>query len=216
MSPRRSAAAARAQTQALAERVPDVVEGLLSGAAAPDRPHGSPAIAVLMGFPGVGKTHCARLLATRLRAAHVASDELRGRLFVAASYADAENAALFRIVNGLVGRLVELGHRVVVDATHLTPRTRSGVEQVARERGVPLAHVLVTSDEADVLARLAERRVARAAHDRSDADERVYRAMRDRGFEPPGTEYLTVRNGPGVAQEVDRAADALEARWRAS
>jgi hypothetical protein len=167
-----------------------------------------------MGYPGVGKTHCARLLASRLRAAHVASDQLRSRLFVAASYAPEENAALFRIVDGLVGRLLERGHRVVVDATHLSPRTRAGVESLALARGVPLGHVLVTADEADVLARLAERRRARAAHDRSDADEVVYRAMRDRGFVPPDAPYLTITNGPDVELEVERAARALEAQWR--
>lgn len=213
MSPRRSGAATRAQTRALAERVPEIVDGLLAEVARPTRSHGRPAVAVLMGFPGAGKTHCARLLADRLGAAHVASDHLRSRLFVAASYADPENAAVFRILDSLVGRLLEDGHRVIVDATHLSRRSRAGTTLLAERHGAACAHVLIASEEADALARLAERRRARAEYDRSDADERVYAAMRERGFEEPAEPYLTIRNGPDLAGEIDRVSRVLEAEW---
>lgn len=200
----------------LGERVPEIVDGLLAGVARPAKPKGGPAVAILMGFPGVGKTHCARLLAEHLGAAHVASDQLRSQLFVAASYADVENAAVFRILDALVGRLIEDGHRVIVDATHLSHRSRAGIHLLAERYGAPCAHVLITSDEADALARLAERRRARADHDRSDADERVYAAMRERGFEEPAQPYLAIRNGPDVASEVARVSRALEAQWSAT
>jgi predicted kinase len=212
VSPRQSGAATRAQTRLLAERVPEVVEGLLGAVPRPAKPHGSPAIAVLMGFPGVGKTHCARLLTQRLGAAHVASDQLRSQLFVAPSYADPENTAVFRILEALVERLIDDRYRVIVDATHLSRRSRASTLALAGLRGVPCAHVLVTSDESEALARLAERRRARAEYDRSDADERVYLAMRDQGFEEPA-EYLTIRNGPDLASEIDRVSRALEAQW---
>jgi len=168
---RPSAVATRRQTQALAASVPDVVAALRAEIAAPDPPHGQPALLLMMGFPGVGKSHCARLLASRLRAAHVASDHLRSRLFVAASYAQEENAAVFRIIDGLVERLIEERHRVIVDATHLRRAARESMTDIARRRGVPLEHLLITSDEAETLARLAQRRRARAPDDRSDADE---------------------------------------------
>lgn len=209
---RPSSVATRAQTRALADRVPDVVETLVAETRTPARPRGTPALAVLMGFPGSGKTHCARLLADRLGAAHVASDELRSRLFVAASYTDDENAALFRIVDGLVDRLLDLGHAVIVDATHLSARSRASLAALAKRRGTPVVYVLVDADEGDVIARLAGRRAARASHDRSDADEAVYRRMRDRGFEPPD-EHLTVRNGPDLERELTAAAAEIGARW---
>lgn len=213
MRPRRSSTATKAQTRALAERVPEVVAGLLADVPRPATPHGRPALLLLMGFPGAGKTHCARLLAERLGAAHVASDHLRSQLFVAASYADTENAAVFRILDALVERLLEQGHRVIVDATHLSERSRTGPAALARRCGAPFAQVLITSDEAGALARLAERRRARAEYDRSDADERVYVQMRDRGFEEPTLPYLTIRNGTDLVGEIDRAARSLEAQW---
>lgn len=209
---RPSSVATRAQTRALADHVPDVVETLLAQTPKPSTQRATAAVAVLMGLPGTGKTHCARLLAERLGAAHVASDELRSRLFVAASYTDDENAALFRIVDGLVDRLLDLGHRVIVDATHLSSRSRASLAALAERRAIPITYVLVEADEGDVLARLAGRRAARAAHDRSDADEAVYRRMRERGFEPPG-EHLTIRSGPDVDRQIAAAATEIGARW---
>lgn len=210
---RPSAVATRRQTQALAASVPDVVAALRAEIAAPDPPHGQPALLLMMGFPGVGKSHCARLLASRLRAAHVASDHLRSRLFVAASYAQEENAAVFRIIDGLVERLIEERHRVIVDATHLRRAARESMTDIARRRGVPLEHLLITSDEAETLARLAQRRRARAPDDRSDADERIYHGMRSRGFEEPDDPYLTLRNGPGLEGEIERVLVDLGVRW---
>jgi predicted kinase len=212
---RPSAVATRRQTQTLAANVADVVATLRAAVPAPAVAHGSPALLLLMGYPGVGKSHCARLLAERLRAAHVASDHLRSQLFVAASYAQEENATVFRIVDGLVERLVDEGHRVIVDATHLRRSARESMSALARRRGLPIGHVLVVADERETLVRLAERRAARAADDRSDADERVYHAMRARGFEEPG-EHVTLRNGPDVIAEVARVADLLESRWSAA
>lgn len=208
--------AVREQTRALGERAREVIAGLLLTTPAPARPGGRPALVVLMGFPGVGKSHCARLLAERIGAAHVASDHLRRQLFVAPSYGAEENAVLFRIVDGLVERLLEDGHRVIVDATHLRRDTRRTVAAVAARRDVPIAYLLVTSDEPDTLARLALRGRARAADDHSEADERVYAAMRARGFEPPESPYLTLRNGGDPAAEVDRVARELEDAWSAA
>lgn len=211
---RPSPAGTRVQTGVLAAHVKGVAATLRAAVPAPPVAHGEPALALMMGFPGVGKSHCARLLAARLRAAHVASDHLRSQLFIAPQYRAEENAALFGIVDGVVERLVEEGHRVIVDATHLRRYARESAESLARRRGIPIAHVLVVADEAETLARLAQRRVARAADDRSEADERVYELMRSRGFEEPEA-YLTFRNGPDAETRIDALARDLEARWSA-
>src|SRR2546430_15002668 len=91
---RRSGASA-AQTRAYAAR-PDALAPQLRAeiATVPAAPHGKPALVLLMGLPGVGKSHCARLLCARLGAAHVASGELRSRLFIAAAYAEDVNRAV--------------------------------------------------------------------------------------------------------------------------
>lgn len=207
---RSTAAASRAQTRAYAEHVNVLVAQLRGEIGAPRIPARSAGLVVLMGYPGVGKSHCARLLAARLGAAHVASDQLRSRLFIAASYSDLENATLFKCVETLVERLLAEGHRVIVDATNLLARYRAASVGAARRQGAPVVFVRVTAEDGAVRDRLARRRHARAADDHSDADERVYERMRDRAFEPPPEGYLELDNGPDLDRNVERVAREVE------
>jgi uncharacterized protein len=207
-TPRLSRAATLAQTRSLAEHSRELVPQLRAEIGVPARPNGRPAVVMLMGLPGVGKTHCGRLLATRLGAAHVATDHLRSRLFIAASYADEENHAVFALAEALVDELLAEGHVVVLDATNLIARYRAPLERVASRRGVALLHVLVVADDADARARLAARSVARSDGDHSDADLGVYERMRRRGFEAPGA-FVELRNGPDLASEIERVAASL-------
>ena len=155
-----------------------------------------------MGLPGVGKSHVARLLCAQLGAAHVASDELRSRLFIAPSYADGENQAVFAAAGALVDTLLRAGHCVVLDATNLRARSRDPAVAIARRHGARVLYVRIDAPDADARVRLAARRGTRAVHDHSDADERIYDRMRAQGFEPPDEGYLTVTNGPGLADEL--------------
>jgi len=209
--PRRSGAATAAQTRAYAMRA-DVLAPQLRAeiATVPATPHGRPALVVVMGLPGVGKSHCARLLCVRLGAAHVASDEVRSRLFIAASYADEENRAVFAAVTALVDGLLGEGHRVVVDATNLVARNRAGTIGVARRRGIPVTYVRVTSSDEDARARLLSRRAGRADGDHSEADEPIYERMRRQPFEPPAEGFLELTNGADLAGEIDRIVAAVE------
>ena len=208
--PRSSAAATRAQTRLYADHVALLVAQLRDEIGVPAVPTGSAALVVLMGYPGVGKSHCARLLASRLGAAHVASDQVRSRLFIAPTYADAENVTVFKCVDALVDGLLAEGHRVVVDATNLLARYRAASVDAARRRNAPIVFVRVTADEAAIRGRLAQRRTARAPDDHSDADAQVYERMRDRPFEPPAGGYLELVNGPEVEANVARIAAEVE------
>jgi predicted kinase len=209
---RPSGAATAAQTRAYAMR-PEVLAPQLRAeiATVPATPHGRPGLIVVMGLPGVGKSHCARLLCGRLGAAHVASDELRSRLFIAASYADEENRAVFGAVTALVDSLLGEGHRVVVDATNLVARNRAGAIRVARRRGIPVTFVRVIASDEDTRARLASRRAGRAPGDHSEADELIYERMRAQPFEPPTEGFLDLVNGPDLAEEIDRIVSKVEA-----
>lgn len=208
---RRSGASA-AQTRVYAARA-DVLAPQLRAeiAAVPATPHGRPALIVLMGLPGVGKSHCARLLCGRLGAAHVASDELRSRLFIAASYADEENRAVFAAATALVDALLGEGHRVVVDATNLIARNRAATVEAARRRGTPVTYVRVTASDDDARGRLASRRSGRATGDHSEANVLVYERMRAQPFEPPTEGFIELVNGRELANGIDRVVAAVEA-----
>ena len=210
--PGSSASATRAQTRVYGERVDALVMQLRQEIGAPAMPAGSPALVVLMGYPGVGKSHCARLLAARLGAAHVASDQLRSRLFIAPTYANEENATIFKCVDALVEGLLRERHRVIVDATNLVARYRAASVGAAERANAPIIFVRVVADDASIRGRLAQRRVARSADDHSDADERVYERMRDRPFEPPAEGHLELVNGDGLGAAIERLALAVEQR----
>ncbi|MDP9276300.1 MAG: ATP-binding protein [Chloroflexota bacterium] len=209
---RRRSGATAAQTRAYAAR-PDVLSTQLRAeiATVPATPHGRPALILVMGLPGVGKSHCARLLCSRLGAAHIASDELRSRLFIAASYADEENRAVFAAATALVDALLGEGHRVVVDATNLIARNRAGTVEAARRRGIPVTYVRITASDDDARGRLASRRAARATGDHSEADEPIYERMRAQPFEPPADGFIELVNGPELSNEIDRIVAAVEA-----
>ncbi len=203
---RNSDSATRAQTRSLAAHRRALVAQMREEIGVPAVAAGRAALVMLMGLPGVGKSYCGRLLAADLGAAHVATDHLRSWLFIAPTYTTEENAAVFGIAEALVDELLWEGHVVVLDATHLIARYRAPSEGVARARGAPIHHVLVTADDAAVRARLEARTHDRAADDHSDADVRIYERMRSREFEPPAGGYLEIRNGPSVADEVARVA----------
>ncbi|MDQ2912464.1 MAG: ATP-binding protein [Chloroflexota bacterium] len=208
---RPSSAATSAQTRAYAMR-PDVLASQLRAeiATVPATPHGRPALIVFMGLPGVGKSHCARLLCGRLGAAHVASDELRSRLFIAASYAEEENRAVFAAATALIASLLDEGHRVVVDATNLIARNRAGTIEAARRRGISVTYVRITAPDDEARARLASRRAGRAPGDHSEADEPIYERMRAETFEPPAEGFIELVNGPRLAEELERIVAAVE------
>ena len=206
---RLSDAATKAQTRALAAHRRALVAQLRDEIGVPAAPAGRAALVMLMGFPGVGKSYCGRILAERLGAAHVATDHLRSRLFIAASYADDENAAVFGIAEALLDELLGDAHTVVLDATHLLARYRAPAERVAAARGAAVHHVLVVADDAAVRARLAARASDRAAGDHSDADVTVYERMRGTGFEPPVAGHLEVRNGADLEADIARVVAAV-------
>lgn len=207
-----SDAATNAQTHSLIAHRHALVAQLREEIGLPSAPAGRAALVMLMGLPGVGKSHCARLLAAELGAAHVATDHVRSRLFIAASYAESENAAVFGIAEALVDELLGEGHVVVLDATYLVARNRAPAEKVAARHGATLFHVLVTADDAATRARLVARARGRADGDHSDADVRVYERMRLREFEPPASGHLEIRNGPSLTDEVARVADVVRGR----
>lgn len=200
--------AALGQTRALAQHSRELVAQLRNEIGVPERPTGRAALLMLMGLPGAGKTHCARLLAARLDAAHVATDHLRSRLFIAPSYADEENRAVFTVAEALVEELLQEGHVVILDATNLRARYRAPMEAVASRLGVTPLRVLVVSDDADARARLAARAVARGDGDHSDADVGVYERMRGQAFEAP-EQFVELHNGPDLAAGIDRIASLL-------
>jgi aminoglycoside phosphotransferase family enzyme/predicted kinase len=173
-----------------------------------------PALIVMCGLPGSGKSWLARHLARALDAAALASDVIRKRLAgipatARASGAEAEALYSRRSSERTYAALLEqararLGERrtVVADATFPHARSRAPFVEAARAAGAPLVVVHLDCPEAGIARRLRDR--PRAADEASDADWAVYHRLKPH-FEPPREipgRYLVVSDGTADAEAV--------------
>ena len=138
-------------------------------------------LVLLSGLPGTGKTTFAARLASRLDARVLESDRVRRELFPKRRYTGKENAAVFATVRERAEAALERGRDVIVDATNLRERDRSGFRELAGRQEARVVAVRLTAPEGTVRKRLSQPREGV-----SEADVRVYERMR--GQDEPFTE----------------------------
>lgn len=168
-----------------------------------------PALILLSGLPGAGKTTFARALCERTGAVHIESDAIRRSVASTPSYTPRESATVFAIAGRQVDAALAAGRTAVVDATNLTTRDRRRFVQAAAAARARLVAVRLTAPEAVLRERLS---APREGH--SQADVRVLELMRGRPqrFLVPVVTVDTRHGiGPAVAI-VMRLAGLEEAR----
>ncbi|MCC6386347.1 MAG: ATP-binding protein [Dehalococcoidia bacterium] len=143
---------------------------------------GQPALFLLSGMPGAGKTTFAQALAARTGAEHIESDAVRRSLAAQPTYTAKESGRVFAIVGRRVDAALAAGRSVIVDATNLTNRDRRRFVRAAAAAGARLIAIRVTAPEDVVRERLRQPRVGH-----SQANVRVFELMRGRaqGFDVP-------------------------------
>ena len=134
-----------------------------------------PAMVILSGLPGSGKTTFALALVAASGAAHLESDAIRRELFPAPAYLPAEHARVFRAMESRAARAIADGRDVIIDATNLVASDRRRFLRSAEEHSANVVFVRLTATEDVMRGRLA---VPREGWSR--ADVRVYEMMRDR------------------------------------
>ncbi|MCA9289849.1 MAG: AAA family ATPase [Phycisphaerales bacterium] len=155
-----------------------------------------PALILMCGLPGTGKSHVARALATPLGANVLRSDVIRKTLAPDATIDRARDAAALdrglyapdvtdRTYDAMqrqaMAHLVD-GTPVILDATFPARARRTSFLDGAAAAGVASIVVEVTCADMEIRRRLRSR--AAEGRDASDADERVYEHARST-FEPP-------------------------------
>ena len=139
-------------------------------------PAAEPALVVVSGLPGSGKSYFCSKLAERLPFLILESDALRKTLFPVPSYSAWESSQLFRAIHLLVERLLKRGIPLILDATNLSERNREYLYSIADRLDVKLILARVEAPPEVVRERLETR--LQDSGSKSDADWAVYRRMK--------------------------------------
>lgn len=161
-----------------------------------------PALFLLVGYPGAGKTTTAQLLHEETGALHIWADRERKERFIAPTYSHAENLALYDILNELIDKLLTEGKSVIYDAGFNLRKDRDLLRRLAAHHGVRTYIIWVKTP----LAIARERATAQAPHKQQT---RVFGNMSAEHFdrivsrlEPPTKdENPIIINGQKVTKE---------------
>ena len=140
-------------------------------------PANGPALVILCGLPGTGKSHFARQLISRASFVWINSDRIRKTLVSAPEYSRQEHRRVFSAMNAITAEILREGHSVVFDATNLNEQVRRPLYAVAHDAGVEPLIVRFTADPALVRQRLNDRVAGLNESSASDADWIIYTRM---------------------------------------
>ena len=167
----------------------------------------TPALLLLSGLPGTGKSHLAAAMAARHPVAVVRTDEVRKVLFPQPTYSGGESGAVYLACYALIERLLADGYTVVFDATNLTRPGRQRARGVAARAGAATLTLFTTAGQETVAQRLHRRTSGGSESFSSDADWSVYEKLA-RTVEPAGEEESPMVDTSGdltpALERVDR------------
>lgn len=169
-----------------------------------------PAMIVLVGLPGSGKSHFAREIKRRIPAVILDSDALRLALFPEPKHTKPEHARLFPAIHVLMARLLERGITIIVDATNLKEANRRPFYKTAEDHGAKLVLVRVWAPKRVIHQRMAARDTGANAADLSNATLDVYERMLA-DAEPIRRRHISVDTSKDLAPAVDRIIRDLSA-----
>ncbi len=149
--------------------------------------HRRPALILMHGLPGCGKTTVAQVALERLQAIRIRSDVERKRLFGLAPlqssfsgvgdgiYSTEATRRTYDQLYDLAHGLLEAGYTVIVDASFNRRSDRIRFQQLANEMAVPCIILDVSASPATLRRRIEQR--AQQGRDASEADLTVYQAL---------------------------------------
>ncbi len=195
-------------------------EALYQGLGNLSTPPGHPALVLLSGLPGSGKSYLCRELVKAVPSLIVLeSDALREILFPEPTHSGSENARLFPALHRLLERLLRIGHHVVVDATNLRRRNRRMLYDIAVRVGAPLLIIETTAPEDVIRQRLSQREAdiaaARQTDDISTAGNDVYDRML-RSAQPIRRDHITVDTSQDIAPALEQIAAEIRSSLKNS
>ena len=159
------------QVIADARRLADTFENLPEAEA-------QPAVIIISGLPGTGKSYFCRRLAEHLPYVILESDVIRKKLFSDPAYSAEESAYLFRAIHCLMENFLQKGIPIILDATNLTRKHRERLYYIADRYHAKVIIVQIIAPPEVVQKRLTRRTAGKNNGDNSNADWSVYKKMR--------------------------------------
>ena len=161
----------------------------------------SPALVVISGLPGTGKSFFSRKLSDLVTAVLLESDALRRTLFTSPTYSVEESARLFKAVYELIEVLLTRNCNVILDATNLEERHRERLYSIAEHHEAKLVLVKTEAPVAIVRERLKNRVLN--PEEKSDADWEVYKKMKKRA-EPFSRKHFVVDTSRDITPVLNK------------
>ncbi|AXH96163.1 2-C-methyl-D-erythritol 4-phosphate cytidylyltransferase [Ornithinimicrobium avium] len=166
-----------------------------------------PALVVLSGLPGVGKTTVARALCRRLRAAHLRVDTVEQGLLRAGLAEGATAPYGYTATYGVAADQLAVGLSVVADMVNGLPVVRAAWDEVGAAAGARVVRVLLECSDAGMHRRRVEGRSADIEGHRLPG----WADVRDRELEPWPEADLSLDTASLTAAEVvDRIVALVE------
>ena len=186
-----------------AERVTSDVRELKNALGELPEPVAKPALIIVSGLPGTGKSHFSRKLVERLPSVIVESDALRKRLFPTPTYSAEESHRLFCACHRLIEEFLGGGIPVILDATNLVEHHREPLYRIAQRLQARLILVQVEAPRELVRERLQGRAEGVNHEDKSDAGWSIYQRMRTR-VERISRNYFAVDTSRDITPVIDK------------
>jgi aminoglycoside phosphotransferase family enzyme/predicted kinase len=183
----------------------------------------APAIMVVCGLSGTGKSTLARALQHRFGFALISSDRTRKKLasipaessaaaaYKAGLYADAITESTYEAMLDDAVHLLSDATGVILDATFQDPAHRKAALDVASRVKVPILFIECRADDAEIRRRLIERQKTRS--NPSDATVEIYLRQREDFValsEIPAASHLIVDTARPLSEIVTEAKNAMK------
>lgn len=186
-----------------AERIANDVRKLKKELGQLPEPVVKPALVIVSGLPGTGKSYFSRKLSERLPSVIIESDALRKQLFPSPTYSAEESHRLFAACHRLIEDYLSNGISVILDATNLVERHREPLYRIAQRLQAKLILVQVEAPREVVRERLQGRAEGINREDKSDAGWSIYQRMKNR-VERISRNYFAVDTSRDINPVIDK------------
>lgn len=135
-----------------------------------------PAVIMLYGYPGAGKSYVARQITEHIKAAHVHGDRIRAELFANPKFDAKETAVVGGVMDYMTAEYLQAGLSVIYDSDCLKLAQRRNLRNLAQKLHATSLLVWTQIDIESAFTRVASR-------DRRRADDKYAQALDRTSFD---------------------------------